>query len=430
MVRRLATVDTDDGEVRPAFKVPESSLPAWLTEAALSATNRAADLRADFTGKTGRPVTADSGQTFGYGYTGKNNIEIQNGLLINTGVAGQYYMDTPAEPLSGPVTSVGVECVFFTGSPSGMVYGSWDAAISTTEGWSGQKSRCHIILYTDRLEYYINTTGQAPAAVLIKTQTLPIPLVQHADQAAWIAAGKPTNKAVTILSGDTAVTLINGVALPPIVHAGINGTDRYPFWEAYKPVVGMKALWASTTLELLTMTSDAALAQGVASAQKRADDAYNAAPTQVVRLGPQAFVVRTGAPALAMNGIDVPNWAFDQAAVENVRGYASIPAGWSTYDVVLITANNSAATGDVRFQVTIQIVGNDGAAIVGATQTAPQVTVTAGAQGVRKDVTAVAGVARASSGQIMLTLSRVASDALDTLTGDYGVAYVEIRKVT
>jgi hypothetical protein len=38
MVRRLATVDTDDGEVRPAFKVPESSLPERLSPESLGAT--------------------------------------------------------------------------------------------------------------------------------------------------------------------------------------------------------------------------------------------------------------------------------------------------------------------------------------------------------------------------------------------------------
>lgn len=413
-----------------ALTASKITAPGSATGAALSATyaGRKADLFADFTGKTTRPTTADSGQTFAYAYTGKDKIVMQDGLLINDGTAGQYYMDTPNHPLAGPVTSVGVECVFFAGPESGMVYGSWSTPVTNTGGWSGQKSRVHAILYPGRLEYYINETGAAPAAVLIKTQTLPTALTQHADQAAWIAAGRPTNKAVTVMSGDTAVTFINGVALPAITHPGINGTDRYPFWEAYKPVVGMKALWAGTTPELLTGNPTAIVSQAVAAAQKRADDAYNAAPTQTVRIPPTQFVVRTGTPALAMNGIDVPNWAFDQSTVENVRGYASIPAGWATYDVVLVTANNSAATGDVRFQVSISIVGNDGAAIHGGNQTTPQVTVTAGAVGVRQDVTAVSNVARASSGQIMITISRVASDALDTLAGDYGVAFVEIRK--
>ena len=38
MARRLATVDTDDGELRPAFKVPEESLPERLSEQGLSGT--------------------------------------------------------------------------------------------------------------------------------------------------------------------------------------------------------------------------------------------------------------------------------------------------------------------------------------------------------------------------------------------------------
>jgi lysophospholipase L1-like esterase len=38
MTRRLATVDTDDGEVRPAFKVPESSLPERLSVESQNAT--------------------------------------------------------------------------------------------------------------------------------------------------------------------------------------------------------------------------------------------------------------------------------------------------------------------------------------------------------------------------------------------------------
>lgn len=420
----------DGSNVLPTSEAIQQELQFGPSAALLSATTvgKYADIHADFTGVTTRPTKADSGQAFAYTYTGANNIVIQNGLLINDGSAGQYYMDTPDDPLSGPVTSVGVECVFFAGTESGMVYGSWSTPITNSGGWSGQKSRVHAILYPGRLEYYINETGAAPAAVLIRTQTLPTPLTKYADQTAWINAGKPTNKVVTLISGDTAVTIVNGVALPPITHAGINGTDRYPFWEAYKPVVGMKALWAGTTPELLTGTADAVLSQAVASAQKKADDAYTAAPTTIVRMNPQDFVIRTGSPSLGMNGIDMPNWAFDQSAVENLRGYAVVPQGWATYDVVLVTANNSAAAGDVRLQTSVSIVGNDGAAIFGGHQTTPQVTVTAAAQGVRKDIVAVSNVARAATGQIVLTLSRVASDALDTLAGDYGIAFVELRK--
>jgi hypothetical protein len=51
---------------------------------------KSADLYADFTNATGRPATADSGQTFGYGFTGASKIVIQNDLLINDGTAGQY----------------------------------------------------------------------------------------------------------------------------------------------------------------------------------------------------------------------------------------------------------------------------------------------------------------------------------------------------
>ncbi|MFF1252995.1 hypothetical protein ACFVYC_10950 [Pseudarthrobacter sp. NPDC058329] len=52
-----------------------------------------------------------------------------------------------------------------------------------------------------------------------------------------ILAGNPTNQAVTIMSDDTPTTFISGVALPEIQHAGTDGTDRYLFWEPYKPVV-------------------------------------------------------------------------------------------------------------------------------------------------------------------------------------------------
>jgi hypothetical protein len=404
---------------------------ASATKAALNATyaGRKADLYADFTGITSRPTTADSGQTFAYAFTGANKIVMQNGLLINDGTAGQYYMDTPTQPLSGPVTSVGVECVFFAGTESGMVYGSWSSPVTTTGGWSGQKSRVHAILYPGRLEYYVNETGTAPAAVLIKTQTLPTPLTQHADQAAWIAAGKPTNKAVTVLSGDTAVTFLNGVALPPITHAGINGTDRYPFWEAYKPVVGMKALWAGTTPELLTASPTGALSQAVATAQKKADDAYAAAPTEVVHLPPQAFTPRAGTPTLqSISALDVPHWALDQTTQEGVRGYATVPKGWATFDVVFVTANPTAATGDVRLQCQVHILGDDGAASVGSNQTSPAAAYTAGAIGVRKDIVMAANVVRGTTGQILITATRVAGDATDTLAADYAVCRVELRK--
>jgi len=390
---------------------------------------RKADLYADFTGVTSRPVTADSGQTFGYTYTGADKIVMQNGLLINDGTAGQYYMDTPNHPLAGPVTSVGVECVFFAGTESGMVYGSWSTPVTVTGGWSGQKSRVHAILYPGRLEYYVNATGSAPAAVLIKTQTLPTPLTQYADQAAWIAAGKPTNKAITVMSGDTAVTFINGVALPAITHAGINGTDRYPFWEAYKPVVGMKSLWAGTTPELLTNTPTGALAQAVATAQKKADDAYAAAPTEVVTLPPSAFTPRAGTPTLqSISALDVPHWAFDQTTQEGVRGYATVPKGWSTYDVVFVTANPTAAAGDVRLQASVHIVGLDGAASVGSNQTSPAAVYAAGAIGVRKDIVMASNVVRAATGEILITATRVAGDATDTLSADYAVCRVELRK--
>lgn len=386
---------------------------------------KAATLYADFSALTVRPSVADTGQPFGWGYTGKDNIVMIDGLMYNTGTAGQYYVDAK---IDGPVTGVGVEMVFFAGAASGMVYGSWAGSVTATNGWSGQKSRCHVILYPDRVEYYVNATGAAPAAVLIKTQTLPAPLTQHADNAAWNAAGRPTNKAVTIMAGDTAVTIVNGVALPPISHPGIAGGDLWPFWEAYKPVVGVKAVWALTTPEHATASSAGALSQAVAAAQKKADDAYAASPAQVVRLEPQAFSIRTGAPSLGMNGLDVPCWAFDQAAVENVRGFATVPAGWSTYDVVLVSANPTAAAGDVRMQVQIHLVGNDGAAIYGTNQTSPAVAYTAPAQGIRKDLTVASNVARAASGQILVTISRVASDATDTLAADYAVARVELRK--
>lgn len=391
---------------------------------------QAAELRHDFTGDTVRPDVADSGHGLQWSWTGASKITFSAGLMFNDGTAGQYYLDS--DPINGPTSTVGVECVFFTGDTTGMVYGSWSQRITDTGngGWAtGLKSRAHIILYTDRLEYYINATGNAPAAVLIKTQTLPTPLTQYADTAAWIAAGSPTNKVVTTISGNTAVTIVNGVALPPISHAGIQGTDRYPFWEAYKPNVGVKSIWAGTTPELSALVPAAEIAQAAAAAQLKADQAYAAAPTETLRIEAGAMALRYGSPAYtALGAGGTPKWLFDAATTEQVAMLASVPKGWSTYDAVLVCFNETTATGNVRLQLSIQVLNEAGEVIGGTVQTAPGLAFAAAGQGIRSDHVIATNVARTSTGQLRLSVLRQGEDATDTLGGDYALVRVELRK--
>jgi hypothetical protein len=169
---------------------------------------RRADLYGNFKGLTNRPTVADSGQSWSYSWTGAPNIYMAGGLLFNNGNAGQYYMDAKGSPLPGPATSVGVEFAFFdTGTADGVVYGSWAGdGITSTGGWSGQKSRCHIILYRDKLEYYVNATGNAPAAVKTHEQKLPTQLVQHASVAAWLSRSSTASPCPPSRTPASAVT--------------------------------------------------------------------------------------------------------------------------------------------------------------------------------------------------------------------------------
>jgi hypothetical protein len=124
----------------------------------------------------------------------------------------------------------------------------------------------------------------------------------------------------------------------------------------------------------------------------------------------------------------VPKWLLDPVALEQVSSSVVIPSDWRTYDVYFVGFNETAAAGDVRLQVNVQVMGDPGSDTVGTVQSAPAVTQTAAGLGIRQDILIASNLARAANGLARITAARDGANAADTLTGDYALARVELRR--
>jgi hypothetical protein len=144
-----------------------------------------------------------------------------------------------------------------------------------------------------------------------------------------------------------------------------------------------------------------------------------------------AMTPRFGSPTLTSAGaVPFPRWLLDGAStLESLMMIAQVPEGWATYDVVIVGSNDTNATGNVRLGTTVDLIAPTGT-LLGVSQAAPVKIAAAEGLGVRQETVIATGLSRSvsSRGFIRVSIIRDPRIAEDTLAGDYGILWLELRR--
>jgi hypothetical protein len=143
------------------------------------------------------------------------------------------------------------------------------------------------------------------------------------------------------------------------------------------------------------------------------------------------FITASGSPSHQSDS-RWNRWFMDAAAIEAlsvVLGPSDIPAGWTTFDIVLWWCNEATSSGNVGWNLETRFVAD------GGTLTAPAAATTVidaapGTIRVVKTTTLVSGLAVTANALLGMRLYRDATNASDTLANDAGMVGLELRKAS
>lgn len=157
-------------------------------------------------------------------------------------------------------------------------------------------------------------------------------------------------------------------------------------------------------------------------------DRIDAAP---VILPAAALTPRTGSANLAATTIAAaPCYFFDDTADENVIGWVRLPDSWSYFTVDAIGAKPTTNTGDIRLRIELYAPAASGAGLLSGTIFGnADTTHTTTTQNYRQTCPILTTAVAVPSERIVnVRFHRIGSNAADTLTGDWGLAYLQFTR--
>jgi hypothetical protein len=142
------------------------------------------------------------------------------------------------------------------------------------------------------------------------------------------------------------------------------------------------------------------------------------------------LLAMAGTPATSTMYGRVPMWMLDKDVLETVGVLVQVPEGWTQLSIaadVVVRGGTDSGSAVLRAQRNQFGPGGELNALPVTTETA--VTTASLAFGILASVTVAPAVTVTPGNRLGISLSRVATDAADTLTGDLGVIGLVLTKL-